>query len=73
MAIMNYRCESCGNEFPKLVLNPANAPRQCPVCAAENPTELGPAFLVDEESVARRGYVGCDSCGESLCDVLESR
>ena len=42
MAIMNYRCERPGNEFPKLVLNPANAPLgQCPVCAAENPTELG--------------------------------
>ncbi len=73
MSIIRYKCDSCGHEFPKLVVTPDKAPRQCPVCAAENPTELGPAFYVHEESVARRGYIGCHSCDETLCEVLESR
>ena len=68
MPIMNYKCNDCGNEFPKFVFSPEHAPHQCPACGSPQPGIVGgEAFNVDEKDMIRRSCMSCDACGESLC------
>ena len=73
MPIMNYKCNNCDNEFPKLVFSPENAPRQCPACGSPDLRICGGGFNVDEKDMIRRSCMSCDACGESLCGLEESR
>ena len=72
MPILNYKCNNCGNTFPKLVLAPDNAPRKCPACDSADPEYVGEAFSVDEKDMIRRSCMTCDACGESMCGIEES-
>jgi putative FmdB family regulatory protein len=72
MPIMKYKCNSCDNEFPKLVFSPEDAPRQCPTCGSPDPKYVGEAFNVDEKDMIRRSCMSCDACGESMCGIEES-
>jgi putative FmdB family regulatory protein len=72
MPILNYKCNNCDNTFPKLVLAPDDAPRNCPVCGSPNPEYVGQAFNTEERDVIRRSCMTCDECGESMCGIAES-
>jgi len=62
MPLLRYRCNSCGKEFAKIFFTPENAPRQCPVCHADNPEELGEAFEYDQDMMRRVLCTSCESC-----------
>lgn len=72
MPILNYRCQECGKEFAKILLNPDSAPKRCPVCGAAGPVELGPAFRQDTLSLERTMCMSCDSCDDSTCGISPS-
>ncbi|HTY22947.1 MAG TPA: FmdB family zinc ribbon protein [Desulfomonilaceae bacterium] len=72
MPILDYKCNTCGNAFPKLVLTPENAPLQCPVCKGSDIAYIGPAFDVDERTMIRRTSISCEACGESMCGIADS-
>lgn len=62
MPILRYQCTHCGKEFAKIFSRQEDAPRKCPVCHAENPVELGPAFQYDHQMIQRALCTSCDSC-----------
>jgi putative FmdB family regulatory protein len=64
MPITNYKCEGCGNEFAKIILDLKQVPKTCPVCGAESPLEVGPAFTPDLAQMNRALCGSCDSCAE---------
>ncbi|MGB6064629.1 MAG: zinc ribbon domain-containing protein [Desulfomonilaceae bacterium] len=73
MPILNYKCRECGKEFAKIFFAEEDAPRECPVCHAEGPEELGPAFNQDRESLKRLLCVSCETCGdEGSCSEAPS-
>lgn len=73
MPIINYKCKECGKEFSKIFFTAENAPRQCPVCGASNPEELGPTFQADEQTARRVMGVSCESCVDAgSCSVSGS-
>jgi len=72
MPILDYKCNSCGNAFPKLVLTPENTPQQCPVCKGSDIAYIGPAFDVDARTMIRRTSISCEACGESMCGIADS-
>lgn len=70
MPILKYRCNSCGKEFPKILVDPAQAPSGCPVCGAVEIEELGAAFNAENVSLERLLCQSCDSCGvEGGCGI----
>jgi putative FmdB family regulatory protein len=64
MPILKYRCTVCGKEFAKIFFKPENSPRQCPVCAAPLPQEIGPAFDHDLRSSNKLVCGTCQACEE---------
>lgn len=70
MPILLYKCESCGKEFPKIVLKPGSVPLACPVCGAHDLYESGLAFAGPEE---RPGCEGCDGCAPVPKEVYSFR
>ena len=40
MPILNYKCTQCGKEFAKILMSLENAPKNCPVCDAEDLVEV---------------------------------
>ncbi len=72
MPIMNYKCNNCDNEFPKLVFSQENVPDKCPACGSSNLESIGEAFKRDERDTIRRSCMSCDACGESMCGIDES-
>jgi len=73
MPILKYRCAQCGKEFAKILVNTGNAPKQCPVCSAPSPVEIGEAFTYDATSLNRYACDSCDSCGvEASCQAARS-
>jgi putative FmdB family regulatory protein len=72
MPILNYKCHECGKEFAKILLNPDDAPRSCPVCGSLDPAEAGQAFSQDASSTERMMCTSCDSCGDTLCGIPSS-
>lgn len=75
MPILKYKCRECGKEFAKIFSDPSQAPKECTVCRAPDPEELGNAFHTDPQSWARHFCTDCDSCeaeGGSCATVVGS-
>ena len=72
MPILKYKCQACGKEFAKILLNPDSAAKSCPVCGAEELVESGAAFHQDRSSAERMMSISCDSCGDNMCGVAPS-
>lgn len=72
MPILKFKCEDCGKEFAKILMDENQAPGQCPVCGAENLKEKGPAFIMERTSLARYGCTSCDTCGGDSCHTVAS-
>ena len=74
MPLLRYRCTSCGKEFAKIFFSQEQAPRECPVCHAENPEELGAAFQYDQDMMRRVLCTSCESCDsdEGSCSAASS-
>lgn len=64
MPILKFRCRSCSKEWAKIIANPEDSPRQCPVCGEAGPEEMGPAFSYEGKSLERLMSVTCGTCGE---------
>ncbi len=74
MPILKFVCHGCGKEFAKIFTDPANAPKYCPVCGADQLEELGPAFHPDVMQMRRSACVACDSCDQAIpCTIAVSR
>ncbi len=69
MPILNYKCNNCDNEFPKLVFSPEKIPSECPACGSSDLEYVGEAFKTDEKDMVRRSCVSCESCGEGACEM----
>lgn len=67
MPIKSYKCRECGKEFSKIFFTLENAPRECPVCGASNPEDLGSTFQADEQTAQRVMRGSCDACGDEDC------
>ena len=67
MPIKSYKCRECGKEFSKIFFTAENAPRECPVCGASSPDDLGQTFLVDEQTAHRVLSGSCETCGDGDC------
>ncbi len=72
MPIPKYKCTSCGKEFAKIVMRFQDIPRNCPVCGADGPVEMGPAFRYDKSSAERLNCVACDACGDEACATFSA-
>jgi putative FmdB family regulatory protein len=67
MPILKFRCNDCGKEFAKILFTEAAIPKECPVCGAGNPEELGSVFGGESGLSQRRLCTSCDSCGDEGC------
>jgi putative FmdB family regulatory protein len=65
MPLLRFKCQVCGKKFAKIFFSVENAPKRCPVCAAPELEELGPAFRPDIRAIQRAVCISCDSCGDS--------
>jgi putative FmdB family regulatory protein len=73
MPILKFRCAGCSKEWAKIMMDPQDAPRNCPVCGSANLEEIGPAFSYEGKSLERLMSVNCGTCGEEgFCGPVPS-
>ena len=73
MPIYEYHCESCENDFEKLVLG-GREPKDCPSCESDQVSRLVSAFSFKSagstrvpESASTASSSACGGCAASSC------